>query len=91
LSQRAILTLQLSDQGQACYCKPPSNKRVQPTGWIGAILASGSRKKAFPVYVCRSFQPAADTQAVTRPVSFGRPHIGVAGSGAAVVGLAALL
>jgi hypothetical protein len=28
----------------------PSNKRLQPTGWIGAILASRSSKKAIPIY-----------------------------------------
>jgi hypothetical protein len=37
---------------------------VEPTGWIGAILASGSSKNAFPIYHCGSFQPAANTQGV---------------------------
>jgi hypothetical protein len=45
-----------------------ANKRVQPTGWIGAILASRCDKKIFSIYQCCSFQPAADAQAV-------RPHI----------------
>jgi len=40
------------------------NKRVQPTGWIGAILAPGRGKKAFPIYEGGSFRPAADAQAV---------------------------
>jgi len=44
----------------------PSNKRVQPTGWIGVILASRSSKKAVPIYRRRFFQPAADAQAVGR-------------------------
>jgi hypothetical protein len=38
--------------------------RVQPTGWIGTILASGSNKTPFPIYEYRTFQPAADAQAV---------------------------
>jgi len=28
------------------------NRRVQPTGWIGAILAVGSGKEAFLIYQC---------------------------------------
>ena len=40
------------------------NKRVEPTGWIGAILAPRSSKKAFPMYQCRTFQPAAHAQTV---------------------------
>src|SRR3954447_710328 len=40
------------------------NKRVEPTGWIEAILAPRSSKKAFPMYQCRTFQPAAHAQTV---------------------------
>jgi hypothetical protein len=37
---------------------------VELTGWIGAILASGSGKKVFPIYQCDTFQPAAQRQSV---------------------------
>jgi hypothetical protein len=40
------------------------NKRVEPTGWIGVILAPESNKIAFPLYGSGSFQPAAHAQAV---------------------------
>ncbi len=43
------------------------NKRVQPTGWIGAILAAGSSKHAFLIYECRTYQPAADAPGVRHP------------------------
>jgi hypothetical protein len=45
------------------------NKHVQPTGWIGLILASRSGTKAFPIYQCGSFQRAADAQAVAQDTS----------------------
>jgi hypothetical protein len=50
---------------ESCLVLPP-NKRVQPTGWIGAILASRCDKNAVPIYRCDPFQPAADAQAVRR-------------------------
>jgi len=34
---------------ESCLVLPP-NKRVQPTGWIGAILASRCSKIAVPIY-----------------------------------------
>ena len=40
---------------------------MQPTGWIGAILASRCRKKALSIYHYRSLQPAADAQGVGWP------------------------
>jgi hypothetical protein len=42
---------------------------VQPTGWIGAILASKNGETAFPLYECCTFQPAADAQGVRRAPS----------------------
>lgn len=61
-----------TEVAKTMICNEPrrANKRVQPTGWIGAILASGSSKTAFPIYECRIFQPAADAQAV-RPLCDG--------------------
>ena len=38
---------------------------MQPTGWIGAILASRSSKKAILIYQCDTFQPAADGPAAS--------------------------
>jgi hypothetical protein len=50
-----------------------ANKCVQPTGWIGAILSCRCSKTVFLIYRCRSFQPAADAQAVGRGQSAWSP------------------
>jgi hypothetical protein len=39
-----------------------AERRLQLTGWIEAILASGSHEEAFSIYEYCFFQPAADVQ-----------------------------
>jgi hypothetical protein len=39
---------------------------MQPTGWIGAILAPRSSINGIPIYRRRTFQPPAERQAVGR-------------------------
>jgi hypothetical protein len=52
------------------------NKRVQPTGLVGAILAAGSDKSVFPIYRASPFQPAAHVWAVGPTKYTSNPQFG---------------
>jgi hypothetical protein len=39
-------------RGRLVHLEVPPNTRVEPTGWIEAILAARSDKKVVPIYRC---------------------------------------
>jgi hypothetical protein len=65
MAEPIISQLALRSYFQKPTHRARSNKPMQPTGWIGAILASRSSNNVFSIYYCGPFQPPADGQAVS--------------------------